>query len=85
MAEKWLKVDSGKKGPKVDWWLEMVGQFTWAQKANLSGAQQGHSAAKHHVIAPQLSGKPGVGSPRKTHLCDLDKKLIKRFFDSYCS
>ena len=35
------------------------------------------------VIAPQLVGKPVVGSLRKTHLWDLDKKLIKRFFDSY--
>ena len=44
---------------------------------------QFHSAAKHHVSAPQLLGKPVVGSLRKTHLWDIDKKLIKRFFDSY--
>ena len=35
------------------------------------------------VSAPQLLGKPVVGSLRKTHLWDIDKKLIKRFFDSY--
>ena len=35
------------------------------------------------VISPQLVGKPVVGSLRKTHLRDLDEKLIKRFFDSY--
>ena len=42
-----------------------------------------HSAAKHHVSAPQLLGKPVVGSLRKTHLWDIYKKLIKRFFGSY--
>ena len=46
--------------------------------------QKPHSAAKHHVSAPQLLEIPVFGSPRKTHLWDLDKKLIKRFYDSYC-
>ena len=35
------------------------------------------------VSAPQLVEIAVVRSLRKTHLWDLDKKLIKRFFDSY--
>ena len=34
------------------------------------------------MSAPQLVGIAVLGSLRKTHLWDLDKKLIKRFFDS---
>ena len=70
ILNRWLRVD--------------VCYLLWSSvHSHVSTAYPAHSAAKHHVIAPQLVGKPVVGSLRKTHLWDLDKKLIKSFFDSY--
>ena len=45
--------------------------------------RQNVAQAQCGVSAPQLLVHAAVGSIRKTHLWDLDKKLIKRFFDSY--